>query len=423
MRGLKRFLLLFVLLCSVLAGVAGSGSAQEKLTFLTVGYSTPLIGILNDSIIPEFEAKYGVEVDMIHTTWGERPSQLAVMIAGGAPPDVVVTGFYSPYEEASIGLLASLDPYLEEWEHTGSIPENLWNTMRWRGKVHVMPQYVAHRVVAYNKTLFREAGMDDARVPQSWSEMADFVRRLTRLEPSGEAVAQAGFTYPWETPEYTDLTWFMMQAGVGAVDATTYRSNLDRPEALESMKALLDIHLAYHGNLEGPWALVEGQTAMSVTWPGSVRWEEHPDVYENTGFFPMRKDPDSRPAAIPFINGLAITEASANKDLAWKFIAHLMDDPYQPAIQAATGWVSPRADLASELSTLVLGLEPFYDMLRYIPDIPLLLPSPRNSLEEASMYMERMAFEEIPPEEAVTRLHELFERLLREWEERTVNAR
>src|SRR5690606_39744571 len=96
-----------------------------------------------------------------------------------------------------------------------------------------------------------------------------------------------------------------------------------------------------------------GAIAMTTTSPANVRtWFENmgESFLSQMGLFAPRRSPAENPVAVGFINGIAMTNASPNKDLAWKLIEYLMSDDVLIQIQQATGWMTPRTDLAGERS-------------------------------------------------------------------------
>jgi ABC-type glycerol-3-phosphate transport system substrate-binding protein len=113
----------------------------QELRFLAVGWPLALTEFVNKEVVPSFEAEHGVKV-IINTgaNWNNRMDKILVSIAGGVPYDLVCTGFYSPIEEGSNGLLAPLDDYLANWSSTRKYPEPIWNTLKWQGKTYVVPQ-------------------------------------------------------------------------------------------------------------------------------------------------------------------------------------------------------------------------------------------------------------------------------------------
>ena len=401
-----------IVACAVL--VAGVASAQQKeLHFLAPGFSIEAIALLENEILPEFEALHNVKVNIEPIGWGERTDRIAILKAAGLTPDLIGTGYYSPYQEGAERLLAPLDRYLAEWEHRDSIPEPVWETQRWRGQVVVMPLYFDLRSIGYNKRLFAEAGLDPERPPQSWEELLQAIQQLTRFEPSGDALAVRGAGFWCGAQEM--LSW-IHQTGIAPVDLENFRSNLNTSDAIEAARFFaemvrttrLDLPLAA-GGFEG------GSLAMTTANPGSaLSWYLNaPGEFLSTfGVFAPRKSPDLDPVAVAFINGIGIAEDSPNKDLAWKFIELLMSDEVLIALQPVTGWMVPRVDIIDRFDAPYLDI--YYPLVPYTK--AAILPPPRNDSQNGlDQIMTRVINNEISPEQAMLEGHELWQRLLNQW--------
>lgn len=154
---------------------------------------------------------------------------------------------------------------------------------------------------------------------------------------------------------------------------------------------------------------------MTTAAPGNARsWyiNVEGDFQENFGVFAPRKSPNMDPVATAFINGVAIAEASPNKDLAWKFIELLMSDEVILALQPITGWMGPRVDLVGQFDAPYL--DAYYPLVPYIK--AAVLPPPRNDSQNGlDQIMSRATNNEISPEQAMLEGHELWQRLLNEW--------
>lgn len=403
-----------ILLALLLTLDVGAADAQTRtLHFLAPGFPAELVSLLEKEILPEFEELYDVDVTIEPVDWGARTDRIAILVASGLPPDLVGTGYYSPYQEGASGLLAPLDKYIGEWEHTRAIPDPVWETQRWQGQVMAVPLWFDLRAIAYNQALFAEAGLDPNRPPQSWEELLEAIHLLTRFNASGDAVEVRGITF-WGAAQEM-LTW-IHQTGVQPVVLEEFRSYLNTPQAIEAARFFVE--MIRTSRPEFPLAgggFENGAIAMTTTSPANVRtWFENmgESFLSQMGLFAPRRSPGENPVAVGFINGIGITSASPNKDLAWKLIEYLMSDDVLIQIQQATGWMTPRTDLAGEFDAPYLDL--YYPLVTHIKAAQL--PPPRNQSQDGlDAIMNRAINNEISPEQAMLEGHELWQRLLNEW--------
>jgi len=398
------------------ASSVATASAAE-LRVLSTRPQPELMGYINGELIPKFEAEHGVRVTFEFATWDERVDKLLISIAAGVPYDIVFTGFYSPYEEGSSGLLAPLDGYLERWGNFQRYPAPLWETQKWGGRIYTVPIEVQLRGVGYNVELFARAGLDPNAPPQSWDEILAYTRLLTHLG-DGAAVVQRGFNVPTSGGGAAqNAWWWMRQAGITEIDAGGTRSNLDRPEALEALEFLVDLHEAALTDIPGAGGgLGGGRVAMASLTPDNYRniIEADANMIGTIDVFAPRYDRSKEPVAHAFVNGLAITAASTQKDDAWRFIEALLDDDSLANIQRAMGWVSGRPDLIADLTAAYPGMDMFLEIMPYV--YGSVIPPPRNvSQQEFATYLTRMFNRQISPQEALVQTHAIWNRLLGEW--------
>ncbi len=394
------------------SGIAGAQQRTE-LHFLASGFSAELVALLEDELLPAFEAEHNVNVLVDPIGWGERSDRIAILIASGIPPDVIGTGFYSPYQEGGSGLLAPLDRYVAEWEHKSSIPQPVWDTQTWRGSIVAVPIRFDLRAIAYHKNVFAESGFDPNRPPQSWEELIDAARQMTRFTSAGDRLEVRGMAFADPAQE---MLSYIHQAGIPPVDLETFQSNLNTPQALEAARTFVELNRVSRRDLgTSGGGFVDGGIAMQSINPTMVQqWSAifEGSLSSHMGIFSPRRSLSDDPVALGFINGVAIAEASRNKDLAWKFIEFLISDEVLTKIQALSGWMTTRVDLAAQMDFEYLDM--------YYPQVPFIrpaqLPPPRDrSQNELSQLMTQAINGEIAPEQAMSQAHELWARLLQEW--------
>lgn len=294
----------------------------------------------------------------------------------------------------------------------------MWQALTWQGHIYAAPQNHDIRGVAYNGILFAEAGLDPDRPPQSWDELVSYTRRLTRV--SEGLVTVRGFARSSSVGGYAqELFWFMHQASVPEMDAAQLTSNLNKPEALQALNALTAIGEAarFRETAVGT-SFSQGQVAMQRHHPGlffrAIR--ENPDIEQAYGLFAPRKEPHTDPVAHAFVNGLGILAASNNKDLAWQFISAMYDDDILYGFEKASEFFSGKLTIAEQLMLEQPKMRLFYEIFPYFK--ASVIPPPRNTAQqEVGNLVSQVLDGVIPPEEALIRSHELWTRLLQEWQE------
>lgn len=152
--------------------MAGSALADTKLKLVEVITSPERTETLK-SIVAKFEqANPGTTVEIISLPWGEAFQKFATMVSAGEIPDVMEMPdtWLSLY--ANNGMLESLEPYLEKWEHTPGLTERALELGRdVNDTAYMLPYGFYLRAMFYNKKLLSEAGV--AEPPKT---MDDFVK-------------------------------------------------------------------------------------------------------------------------------------------------------------------------------------------------------------------------------------------------------
>ncbi len=124
--------------------------------------------------------------------WQEQEKKVLTAILSDNPPDAV-SQFIPIVKWASRMALMPLDKFLERdhYDTTVFFPA-LWEEMKWQGHVFGLPVSSASYAFYYNKKLFRQAGLDPERPPQTWDEVIKYNQKLTRYDKAGNII-QMGF--------------------------------------------------------------------------------------------------------------------------------------------------------------------------------------------------------------------------------------
>ncbi len=293
----------------------------------------------------------------------EMNDKLLTAIAGGTPPDVGVccVAYAQLYAR---GAVIPLDDYIAASEviKKEDFVSGLFESMTWQGSTYGVPALECgpRYGLMYNKALVAEAGLDEANLPQTWDEMFEWHKALTKFDEAGnlEIVgfdprdATAGVGPRTNIPMFLGVTY-----GLEVWDQDTMSFYFDDERfirALETIKKFYDyvgvekmeaFRDSYGGWTQSPSAsFPSGVEATIVTGyyaPGElahsapdkefgVGWAPRPEERRNVKF----QSVGGHPAYIP--NG-----AKHPKE-AFMFIEFLTTDKVAEIMFETTGWLPGR---------------------------------------------------------------------------------
>jgi len=133
-----------------------------------------------------------IQVTYTFVPFGEMNTKYLASVAGGNPPDMVVSPdiFTSiqrgengqAMELSSLGALDLKDLYYP----------NFWDAVTTDdGKIYALPWVGETKFLYYNKQLFREAGLDPEKGPVTWDDLWTMAEKLDKWE--GSKLVQMGF--------------------------------------------------------------------------------------------------------------------------------------------------------------------------------------------------------------------------------------
>lgn len=188
-----------------------AGSTATSAAAAVIGTGTTRIewwqGIAGPPTSPQQQAdratldafiKAHPDVSVTYNTSGtgnvdEQP--VLTRIAAGTPPDIVTAADLLLASWAVTKAIAPLDSYMQRDKFDTS---HYWPASRtviqYAGKTWGIPWTNDVRGLLYNKTLFRNAGLDPEKPPATFSETKDLADRLTKS--AGDTYSQVGFI-PW----------------------------------------------------------------------------------------------------------------------------------------------------------------------------------------------------------------------------------
>lgn len=125
-----------------------------------------------------------IRVSEVFKPWGDIwTANIAAVSAGSGMPDVIVSDRPQLPREAADGIQQSLQPLLERDGLSGdAFWPFTWQETLYEGESYGVPFETDVRVMYYNKTLFREAGLDPENPPETWAELEAAADSLDRGE-------------------------------------------------------------------------------------------------------------------------------------------------------------------------------------------------------------------------------------------------
>ena len=183
----RKWVIALVVATLLLGAVAPVAGAAEKIKLSLWTHNRHMMDLV-DELLREFNAtigaEKGIEVSLRVVAEGGTELMLAAQQQGMGPDLFNIPTSYQGFgAEYEAGLKMYFDdlPGFAEWKV--QFPEWYWvdNVTTWKGKVFAIPVSCYNARLVYNKDLFREAGLDPERPPETFSEWREYAKRISQL--------------------------------------------------------------------------------------------------------------------------------------------------------------------------------------------------------------------------------------------------
>jgi len=342
---------LVLLLVALMLMSASALASKTKITIL-MGNITP------DDIGPLFEAfqreNESITVEPMYVAWNEVDDKFLMMAAGGEAPDILVNNsVYGWARYALQDMFMDLGHLIErdKSELEGIIPP-AWEAAHVGPVLSGMANLSPGFGVAYNATLFKEAGLilppADWEDPNwNWNTMATIARKLTKRNSDGE-VTQWGVGF-WDADNLIGYAWAFggdwfdtesYETGVVQKITLTQAENVEAYEAIAELRSTgAQTHLGH---------IWEGTLGMGIDGlsPNLLDPVLRGDSMSNFewGFAPFPYPQDSARGKTFSWSGpcAAISAASQHPEAAWKLVKYiaLSEDPAALDYHGSP-WITP----------------------------------------------------------------------------------
>ncbi|MBN1400257.1 MAG: sugar ABC transporter substrate-binding protein, partial [Anaerolineae bacterium] len=277
-----------------------------------------------------------VEVEQIAVPYAQYQEKILTMLAGGDIPDVTEVDGYWMLNWVGMGTLRPLDDYLAaDKEYTShKVVPNSWPAPDHQlidGKIYSKVQVESTRVVYFNETAFKEAGLKtpiELVEEGKWDWTAYLEAALKLTKGSGVDKVYGALAYPLSASNYL----FIHSNGGLVLSEDKSKCIITMPETIEAIQFQIDLILKHDvaplpaeeqviGG--GRAAFMTSRTAMCVDnvyamrvfneeMPKEVQWAVAAlPTAPQTGYYRTWHKP----------NAFGIPTAATSPDAAWRFLA------------------------------------------------------------------------------------------------------
>jgi multiple sugar transport system substrate-binding protein len=237
---MKRIIVLLLMVSLCIPAFAAGQSDAAKPQEIRVLLANHPYGELIKPMIPEFEAKTGIKVNVESLQESQLTQKLTTEFAtGSSTVDVFMT---RPLQEGLLfiknGWYAPLDSY-----NFSDYPSATVSLGQKAGKTYIVPLVTEWQVMYYRKDLFRNAGV---KVPTNFTELEAAAKALTTADVAGFGSRGKG------AAAVTQISSFIYNFGGNYLDKNVAVFN--SPDALEAFR--------YYGRLLANYG-PQGITSMS----------------------------------------------------------------------------------------------------------------------------------------------------------------
>lgn len=238
-----------------------------------------------EKLVYEFNTTYGKEKNVFINMQGvPEGADMVVALENGTAPDIVGIGNLAMYAEAGYLVpLNEVDLLKDLVEKTDFYKEG---TNGWQGKTYCIPTSTRLYGLAYNKDMFKAAGLVDengeAKPPKSWDEVREYAKILT-----DKSKRQFGIVLPlgwssWlsmevQTSNQSSVGYNIFDPATMQYDMSGFRYSLD---AIMGMKADGSVYPGEQGldNDAARARFAEGNIGMKMTasWDIAVWNDQFP---------------------------------------------------------------------------------------------------------------------------------------------------
>lgn len=306
---------------------------------ITVLMGIDAAGNLFDEHISGFTARHNIVVESVVAPWdGMIQKQTVALASGRATYDIVDCGSFMLPRYVPNGRYSDISDIFDS-DNRSRFMEGLLEAVTVDGKVYAAPLMASWTIFFYNKSLFREAGLDPDSPPQTWEELLKAARALKGKFPDVHP-----YTDSFGAGEVATCAFFRWAKSAGAriheMKDGKVRWLLDSPECVAAAEfllklrteKLLDPNCISYKQQEAADLFGKGHAGMFVNWDMmtiAFRDKSQTPYAGQIGTSPMPGRREGLTGSVEGHEFMAIPSSSGRLAETRKFLRHMMSEPVQ----------------------------------------------------------------------------------------------
>ncbi|EJL52024.1 ABC-type sugar transport system, periplasmic component [Rhizobium sp. CF122] len=333
--------------------VSGASAAEKVEMWVRTG-----IGESFKKVVEAYNSSHENQVVATEVPFSELVQKYATAIAGGQAPDALSMDLIYNPAFAAAGQLEDLTDWAKKLPYFNALSPSHVRLGTYQDRVYGLPLSVETSVFAWNKDLYKKAGLDPEKAPATWEEITTNAEKIRKLGDDTYGFYFSGggcggcmiFTF-------TPLTW---GAGADILSADGKTATLDTPQmrkAVDYYRDMVkkDLVPASAASDNGANFLTFtngkiGQQSLGAFAIGTLV-TEHPDINFGVTLIP---GVDGKPSSFAGGDNFVITKGTKKIDAVKEFLEYIYSMDGQK-VMAKYGSLPTRGDIADKV---LAGLDP-----------------------------------------------------------------
>jgi ABC-type glycerol-3-phosphate transport system substrate-binding protein len=254
----------------LLVAPCGCGQKSEPAT-LTVWqtYNDEESPVFKEIVAKFEEAHPGVTVSVERVPFNGAEPKIQTALTTHTEPDIARVDVSFLAKLASKSALLDLEPYVPAEFRDEVLPVALQSCI-YDGRLWGIPDQTNGLCLFYNKTLFREAGLDPERPPATWDEVVEYGKRLTDARRGVFGIGLSNSLW-WSLP-------FFYSYGATFLSEDGKHCLLNSQEAVDAFQLKVDLYRRHQieggawrsGGIVHDQGFQSGKYAMILNGPWAV---------------------------------------------------------------------------------------------------------------------------------------------------------